>query len=43
MAKAGTSNHSPCPYQQPNKMDFYITLRWKGLPGTNTLAFWARW
>jgi hypothetical protein len=24
----------------PNKLDHYITLGWKGLPGTITLAYW---
>jgi len=23
-----------------NELEFYITLGWKGLPQTNTLAFW---
>ncbi len=23
-----------------NNLDSYITLGWKGLPGTNTLAYW---
>ncbi len=25
----------------PNKLECYITLGWTGLPGTNTLAYWA--
>jgi len=25
----------------PNKLECYITLSWKGLPGTNSLAYWA--
>ncbi len=25
----------------PNNLERYIPLSWKGLPGTNTLAFWA--
>jgi hypothetical protein len=25
----------------PNKLECYITLRWKGLTGRNTLAYWA--
>ncbi len=25
------------------KLECYITLGWKGLPETNTLAFWNRW
>ncbi len=25
----------------PNKLGWYITLGWKGFPGTNTLAYWA--
>ncbi len=24
----------------PNNLEIYITLGWKGLPGTNTLAYW---
>jgi hypothetical protein len=24
-----------------NKLEFYITLDQKGLPGTNALAYWA--
>jgi hypothetical protein len=24
---------------EPNRMECYITLNWKGLPGTNTLAY----
>jgi hypothetical protein len=24
-----------------NKLEVYITLGWKGLPGTDTLAYWA--
>jgi hypothetical protein len=24
-----------------NKLDHYISLGWKGLQGTNTLAYWA--
>jgi hypothetical protein len=26
---------------EPNKLECYITLSWKELPGTNTLAYWA--
>ncbi len=26
---------------RPNKQEYYITLGWKGLPGTNTSAYWA--
>jgi ABC-type lipoprotein release transport system permease subunit len=26
----------------PNKLECYITLGWKGLLGTNALAYWAR-
>jgi len=25
----------------PNKLECYITLVWKALPGTNTLTFWV--
>jgi hypothetical protein len=25
----------------PKKLESYITLGWKGLPETNTLAYWA--
>ncbi len=25
----------------PNKLDCFITLGFKGLPGTNTVAYWA--
>ncbi len=25
----------------PNKLEDYIILGWKGLPGTKTLAYWA--
>jgi hypothetical protein len=25
----------------PNKLECFIALGWKGLPGTNTLAYWA--
>jgi hypothetical protein len=25
----------------PNKLECYITLSWKGFPGTNSLAYWA--
>jgi hypothetical protein len=25
----------------PSKIEYYITLGWKCLPGTNTLAYWA--
>jgi len=25
----------------PNKLECYITLGWKGLPGANTLAYWT--
>jgi len=28
------------PMKGPNKLVFH-TLSWKGLPGTNTLAYWA--
>jgi hypothetical protein len=26
---------------RPNKLEFYITLGWKGLPIINTVAYWA--
>ncbi len=25
----------------PDKLQFYITLSWRGFPGTNTLAYWS--
>jgi hypothetical protein len=25
---------------EPNKLQCYITISWKELPGTNTLAYW---
>jgi len=25
----------------PNKLEYCITQGWKGLPGANTLAYWA--
>jgi hypothetical protein len=27
----------------PNMLECHITLGWKGLPGTNTLASWGHW
>jgi hypothetical protein len=26
----------------PNKLECYIAIDWKGLPGTSALAYWAR-
>jgi hypothetical protein len=26
----------------PKKLQCYMTLGWRGFPGTNTLAFWAQ-
>jgi hypothetical protein len=28
-------------YKWAKKLDFYITIGWRSLPGTNTAAFWA--
>jgi hypothetical protein len=29
------------PTNEPNKLECYITLDWKGLSGTNAPAYWA--
>jgi hypothetical protein len=29
------------PMNRPNKSECYVTLGWKGLPGTNTVVYWA--
>jgi len=29
------------PMNGPNTSECYVTLGWKGLPGTNTVAYWA--
>ncbi len=28
-------------YKWPNKLECYIAFSWIGLPGANTLAYWA--
>jgi hypothetical protein len=27
---------------EPDKIVYYITLDWKGMRGTNTLAYWTK-